>query len=68
MISDLKIFPKMPLRQLNFWCIVGLTAILHLLERKTPLFFIAYFILLLSERGMDLQNSLAICHPKTSCI
>ena len=38
MISDFK-FPNNAFETGEFWCIVGLTAILRLLQGKTPLFF-----------------------------
>ena len=47
--SQIKIFPKM-LEAAEFWCSVGLTAVLCLLLKgKTLLFFNLYFFLLLTE-------------------
>ena len=37
----------------EFRCIFGLTAILRLLEGKTPFFFNMQFLLLLSKRGLN---------------
>ena len=65
MISDSKIFPIMLLRQLI--CIVGLTPILHLSERKNSS-LISSFLLLLSERGLSPESCLAICHARASCL
>ena len=50
------------------WCIVGLTAVLRLLQRKTPLFFNLQFLLLLSETGISPESCLAICHSKAICL
>ena len=46
MISDFKIFPKNALETAEFWCFVGLTAILRLLQRKnsTQLFLLLLIV------------------------
>ena len=38
MISDFNIFPKNAIETAEFWCIVGLTAILRSLQRKNSTF------------------------------
>ena len=43
MISDFKIFPNDACETADFWNFVHLTTILHLLQRKTPLFLIFSF-------------------------
>ena len=63
MISDLKIFPILLFETADLWCIVGLIAILRLLQRKN---FDLLFLLLLSERRLSPKKCLATCHPRAS--
>ena len=52
----------------EFRRIVSLTAILRLLQREAPLFFILQFLLLLSKRGLRPESYLAIFHSSDSCL
>ena len=63
MISALILkFSYNALKAAEFWFIVGLTAVLHLLQKKAPLLklFNQQFLLLLSERGLSPESSSAI--------
>ena len=66
MISDLKIFPILLFETAELWCIVGLTAILRLLQRKNFTFPLPVFLLLLSERRLSPEKRLATCHLRAS--
>ena len=44
MISDFKIFRKNASETTEFWCIVGLTAIIRLLQRKKIHFFYCCYV------------------------
>ena len=52
MISDFKI-PNNAFHAVEFWWIIGLTVILRLLQKRSPVFFHLPFLLLLSERGLN---------------
>ena len=66
MISD---FPNNSFETCEFWCIVGLTAILCLLQRKNlTLLESVVFIVLLRERGLGPESCLSICQPGGSCL
>ena len=66
MISD---FQNNSFETCEFWCIVGLTAILRLLQRKNlTLLESAVFIVLLRERGLSPESCLSICDAGCSCL
>ena len=52
----------------EFWCIVGLTAILRLLQRKITFFLIYRLLVLSSEKRLSPESWLAICRPMVSCL
>ena len=68
MISDFKIFSIMILKQLNYG-VFSLYQLFYVYYKgKTPLIIKLYFLLLLSETGLNPESCLAICHPRASSL
>ena len=66
-MTNFTIFPTILLRQLNLG-VIGLTTIVHILQKKNSAFLYLQFLLLLSERGLSPKSCLVNCPPRAICL